>query len=182
MATATLISLDQYLHTGFERDVEYVDGVLQERPMVLSVHGLVQAQIAAWFMNHAKEWDLKAAVEVRTRVAPTRVRLPDMVVGPRRRWPETLVEPPLLVVEIVSPSDTFGHIDELVVDYRAMRIPNIWIVQPTHRLGWIATREPWVEARVLRAGSSPAFLDLDVLFAALDEDNGEPPTSGEAQG
>ena len=173
MATAALISLEEYLHTGFERDMEYVDGELRERPVVFSIHGLMQVQIAAWFMNHGMEWNLKVAVEVRTRVAPTRVRLPDVVVGPRRRWPQTLVEPPLLVVEIISPSDTFGHMDELVADYRAMGIPNIWIIHPTRRLGWVANREPWVEARMLQAEGSPAFLDVDALFANLDEDDRE---------
>ncbi len=122
MAAAALVSIDEYLHTGYERDLEYVDGELKERPVVFSVHGLLQALLVTWFTTHSKEWNIKAAVEVRTRVSPTRVRLPDVVVGPRRRWPETLVDPPLLVIEILSPSDTFGHIEEVVADYQKMGI------------------------------------------------------------
>ncbi len=169
MATATLISIEEYDHMSFERDVEYVDGELRERAVVVSVHGLLQAQLATWFMNRSKEWGIKAAVEVRTRVSPTRVRLPDVVVGPRRRWPETLTEPPLIAIEIISPSDTFGHLEEVVADYQAMGIPNIWVIHPAKQLGWVASREPWVESRVLRAAESPAYVDLDELFRLLDE-------------
>lgn len=173
MATATLISMDEYLHTGYERDVEYVDGELRERPVVFSVHGLLQTLLGAWFTAHAKEWNIKAAVEVRTQVSATRVRLPDVVVGPRRRWPETLVEPPLLVIEILSPSDTFGHLDEVIADYRAMGIANIWVIQPSKRLGWVCDTEPWVAARRLAVKDSPIHVDLDALFAALDESDAD---------
>ena len=55
MATAALVSRAEYERLSFERDVEYVDGELRERPRVMSVHGLVQAWLATWFTNHAKE-------------------------------------------------------------------------------------------------------------------------------
>ncbi len=171
MATAMLVLIDEYLHTGYERDVEYVDGELKERPVVFSVHGLLQGLLAQWFLNRAEEWDIKAAVEVRTRVSANRVRLPDVVVGARRRWPETLIEPPLLVIEILSPSDTFGHIEEVIADYQAMGIPGIWLIQPSKRSGWMCDTEPWVPATMLRVKNSPVYVDLEALFAALDESN-----------
>ncbi len=171
MATAALVSIDEYLHSGYERDVEYVDGELKERPVVFSVHGLLQGLLMQWLLNHAKEWDIKAAVEVRTRVSESRVRLPDVVVGPRRRWPETLVEPPLLVIEILSPSDTFGHIEEVIADYQKMGIPSIWVIQPSKRSGWICDAEPWVATTMLRVKNSPVYVDLDALFRTLDESN-----------
>ena len=56
MATATLISIDEYLQTSYDPDVEFVDGVLKERAVAMSVHGLVQGLLAAWFSNRGKEW------------------------------------------------------------------------------------------------------------------------------
>ncbi len=173
MATATLIPINAYLTTGYERDVEFVDGELKERPVVLSVHGLLQGLLMQWFLNHAENWGIKAAVEVRTRVSPTRVRLPDVVVGPRRHWPQVLVEPPLLVIEILSPSDTFGHIEEVIADYRKMGVPSIWVIHPSSRSGWICDTDPWLPARRMQVKGSPVHIDLDALFALLDRSDGE---------
>ncbi len=47
MATTTLLSLDEYLKTAYERDVEFVDGGLRERPVVLSAHGLLMSGACA---------------------------------------------------------------------------------------------------------------------------------------
>ena len=173
MATATLVSMQEYEQMPFERDVEYIDGELKERGMVMSVHGLMQGRLTHWFIDHEKEWGIKAAVEVRTRVASTRVRLPDVVVGPRKRWPQTLVDPPLIVIEILSPSDSFSDIEEVVADYQQMGIENIWVVNPQKRMGWICEPDKWVPTRMLRAKTGPMYVNLDVLFAELDEADGE---------
>ena len=101
------------------------------------------------------------------------VRLPDVVVGPRRKWPETLVEPPLIAIEVISPSDAYGEIEEKIAEYQAMGIPNIWLIHPTKRLGWTCNREPWVPTERFHVQDSPMYVDLPALFAELDEDNGE---------
>ncbi len=169
MATTALVSMQDYERMPFERDVEYIDGELKERGMVMSVHGLMQGRFMIWFGSHEKEWGIKAAVEVRTRVAADRVRLPDVVVGPRKRWPQTLVEPPLIVIEIVSPSDSFSDIQDVVADYQQMGIENIWVVNPQKRMGWVCEPDKWVSARLLRARTGPIYVDLDQIFAELDE-------------
>ena len=168
MATTTLLGLDEYLKTGYERDVEYVDGELQERPVVFSAHGLLQSKIGAWFDRHEEEWGVRAGVEVRTRVSPTRVRLPDVVVDYARHWPPVLVTPPLIAIEIVSPSDSYGHIQEVVQDYRAMGIRNIWVVDPGTRTAFECSSVPWVSTARLSVEGTPVFLDLADLFAWLD--------------
>lgn len=53
-------------------------------------------------------WQVRVVVEIRTRVAKTRVRLPDVVVDHARYWPQTLVKPLLLVVEILSTTDSMA--------------------------------------------------------------------------
>ncbi len=174
MATAALVSMAEYERMAFERDVEYVDGELRERPMVMSVHGLIQVWLGTWFSNHTREWRIKAAVEVRTRVAGTRVRLPDVVVGPRNRWPQTLVAPPLVVIEIVSPDDRFNDLEEVVGDYQAMGVENIWVIDPQKRVGWMCEPDAWRMERSLRAKNGPIYVDLEALWAALDEGDEEP--------
>ena len=173
MATAVLISMDEYERMRFERDVEYVDGALRERPMVMSVHGLIQTWLGAWFSSHKKEWGIKAGVEVRTQVLATRVRLPDVVVGPCKRWPQTLVEPPLIAIEVLSPSDSFSELEEVVDDYQRMGVENVWVINPQKRVGWVCEPGRWVVARTLRAKSGPMYVELAELWASLDEDDGD---------
>ena len=132
MATTILsgISIDEYNRTSYHPDVEYLDGQLKERPVVQTVHGLFQGLLANWFLSHKKEWGIKAGVEMRTQVAPDRVRLPDVVVLNRGAYPQTLVDPPLIVIEILSPDDSYVETKRLAIDYQTMGIQNIWLFDP----------------------------------------------------
>ena len=76
MATTVLktapaaMHIEDYLENfSYKPDVEFVDGELKERPMVGSIHGLLKAVVVHWFLNHGKEWNIKAGVGIRTRVA-----------------------------------------------------------------------------------------------------------------
>ena len=168
MTTASLLDLDEYLKTGYEPDLEYVDGELQERSVVFSVHGLLQSKIASWFERHEEEWGLRAGVEVRTRVSPTRVRLPDVVIDYARYWPPVLLTPPLIAIEIVSPSDSYGHIQDVVKDYCAMGIPNIWVIDPGALTAFICNAVPWVSIARFSVKGTPIYLDMADLFAWLN--------------
>jgi hypothetical protein len=124
MAT-TAVSIGEYLQDfSYKPDVEYIDGQLRERALAKSVHGLLQTLIGSWFQAHKLEWNVKAGVEIRTRVSPTRVRLPDVIVGPRKKWPQVLTDPPLIVIEILSPGDSYSDTRALALDYRTA--PSTW--------------------------------------------------------
>lgn len=55
MATAVTASIETYLNTSYFPDVEYLDGVLQEKPAVPIVHGRVQVLIGMWFEDRRRE-------------------------------------------------------------------------------------------------------------------------------
>jgi hypothetical protein len=42
MASATLVSVSEYLHTHYEPDADYLDGVIEERPMGELDHNRLQ--------------------------------------------------------------------------------------------------------------------------------------------
>ena len=107
MATTTSVSIDDYLRASFQPDVEYIDGEWKERAMVASTHGLIRSLLSAWFFSHEDEWKVRAGVEIRTQVSPTRVRLPEGVVDRAYKWPQVLTEPPLIVIEVLSPDDSY---------------------------------------------------------------------------
>ncbi len=121
----TFVPIEQYLRTNYRPDVEYIDGELKEKPLVMSVHGRLQVLLGSWFDQHEGEWQVLAAAEVRTRVAKTRVRLPELMVDHARSWPQTLVEPPLVGGEVFPPTDSDGDIRQRIADYLAMGIKTV---------------------------------------------------------
>src|SRR5215813_2173364 len=78
MSVETLISLEQYLSTAYDPDVEYVDGVLVERNVGDWVHSLVQRNIiVALSRKYPRAY---AVPELRSRTKATRYRIPDVCV------------------------------------------------------------------------------------------------------
>ncbi len=172
MATTTVpaMTIEEYLNGPVpERDVEFVDGELKEKPVVMSIHGRLQVIIGAWFERHLDEWGVLPAVEVRTQVAPGRVRLPDVVVGPATAWPETLIEPPLIVMEILSPSESFTELLEKLRDYDRMGIPNIWVIDPQTRRAWVSAGTVMTETVRFAVNGTPIYLDITEVFARYDK-------------
>src|SRR5260370_32679677 len=100
MAASTRLSLFEYLKTSYRPDREYVDGELLERNVGKWEHARLQALLAAWFQSQEKYWSVKVATEQRVQVAPSRVRIPGVMLVPRGPQPQAIVETPVLVVVI----------------------------------------------------------------------------------
>jgi Uma2 family endonuclease len=111
---------------------------------------------------------VKAAVEVRTRVSPTRVRLPDVVVDRAYKWPAVLTQTPLIVIEVLSPYDSYSETQRLARDYQNMGVPNIWLIDPETRTGRVCEGAIWKETRRFEVEGLAIFLELDWLFGRLD--------------
>lgn len=78
LPNSALVSVEEYLITSYDPDVEFVDGVLVERNVGDWLHSLVQSNIL--FALRRKYPHLKVVAELRSSVAPTRYRLPDVCV------------------------------------------------------------------------------------------------------
>ena len=168
MATSTVVSIDDYLKKSYRPDVEFIDGELKERPVVKRTHGRLQSLISIWFGNHEAEWSVEVAVEVRTRVSATRVRLPDVMIDHTGPKPETLVAPPLIVIEILSPGDSYVETQRLAQDYQQMGIQNIWLIDPDTRTGRVCKGADWIGVRRFEVGGTAIYMVLDELLARLD--------------
>jgi Uma2 family endonuclease len=133
MATALHIPLHEYLGSSFRPDREYVDGEVRERNVGKYEHARVQALLAAWFNQHEKDWGVQVVTEQRVQVSPTRVRIPDVALLPPGPQPDVITDPPALVIEILSPDDTYSDTQERAQDYRAMGVETVWIIDPKTR-------------------------------------------------
>jgi Uma2 family endonuclease len=167
MATLSQIPLHEYLSTNYRPDREYVDGEVRERNVGKWEHARVQWLLANWFGSHEKEWGIVGSTEQRIRVTEKRVRVPDLVILTAGAQPDVIVDPPLLVIEILSPDDSYSDTQERAQDYRAMGVETVWIIDPKTRTGRMCSGAEWVEAARLEVRRTPLYVDLPEIFAAL---------------
>ncbi len=167
MATALHIPLNEYLVSSYRPDREYVDGEIRERNVGKWEHARLQWLLALWFGSHEKEWGIVGSTGQRVRVSEHRVRVPELVVLTAGAQPEVLTDPPLLVIEILSPDDSYSDTQERAQDYRAMGVETVWIVDPKTRTGRMCSGTDWVEASRLVVKGTPLYVVLADIFSQL---------------
>jgi len=167
MAAAVHIPIHEYLGITYRSDCEYVDGEVRVRNVGKYEHARVQAMLARWFGNHEQEWGFQVVTEQRVQVSPTRVRVPDVALLSLGAQPDVIVDPPVLVIEILSPDDTYSDTQERAQNYRAMGVGTVWIIDPKTRTGRTCSGNDWVESSCLEVKGTPLFVDLAELFSQL---------------
>jgi Uma2 family endonuclease len=132
MGVETLISVEEYLHTSYDPDVEYVDGVLVERNVGDWLHSLVQSNLIIAFSR--KYPNVKAVPALRAKVKETRYRLPDVSVLLSAPQTKVLLEAPFVAIEILWEADSMSRVIEKLKEYAGNGTPHIWVFDPRVRL------------------------------------------------
>jgi Uma2 family endonuclease len=133
-AQIPFVPVEVYLSSSYEPDAEYVDGVIEERPMGEYDHSSWQHAIELWFAKHAREWNIRAAAELRVQVSGGNFRVPDVTILDRSLPVEQVItRPPIAVVEILSPEDTLTRMMAKLGDYAQMGIQTILVLDPNGR-------------------------------------------------
>jgi Uma2 family endonuclease len=141
MALATGISLEEYLHTEYEPDCDYVDGVLEDRNVGKKRHSRTQKRLLDLLTPLVARFGLEPLPEQRLHVAARRVRIPDVCLTPIADDSEVPQIPPALCVEILSPEDRLSRVAKVVADYLAFGVPMIWIIDPYDRAAFVVTQQ-----------------------------------------
>jgi Uma2 family endonuclease len=117
-ALPTLISVDEYLHTVYEPDCDYVDGVVLERNVGEKDHSKAQLAILSYLWERSKRRSLFVIQSQRIRISATRYRVPDIcvVAGPEPDE-QIFTSPPFLCIEILSPEDRMSRMQRKIDDY-----------------------------------------------------------------
>ena len=181
MATAALppiaepqtetLTLDEYLQSVYHPDVDFVDDHIEERNLGELGHGMLQLALGAWFYNRRLEWNIRVVAEYRTRVSPSRIRIPDIaVVLNDEKLEKVRVSPALLAIEILSPEDRLARVLPRLDEFLAMGVPNVWLFDPQERAAYTYTPAGLKLATEPRIAivDSPIYIDLPEVFAALD--------------
>jgi Uma2 family endonuclease len=131
MATSTIVPLEEYLHTSYEPDCEYLDGELVERNVGTIRHSRVQGLLCGYFVERRKAWGIRALLSVRTHVGERRYRIPDLgiVRGPLPEG-DVLTSPPWIWIEVLSPEDRMLRVVEKVREVIEFGCEWVWVIDP----------------------------------------------------
>jgi Uma2 family endonuclease len=132
LPSTPLVTVEDYLNSAYDPDVEFVDGVLVERNVGDWLHSLVQSNVL--FALRRKYPHLKVVAELRSSVTGTRYRLPDVCVllaAPKTKY---LMDAAFLVVEILSEGDVMSVVIEKLKEYAGKGVQNIWLIDPRLQL------------------------------------------------
>ena len=165
------VSVDEYLHSMYHPDMDYVDGHLEERNLGEVEHSRLQGALLLALSRNARTWGIEVLPECRLQVKPDRFRIPDILVLSRNVRPDRIVKTaPLLCIEVLSPDDTFKRILYRVDDYIEMGVKNIWVFDPEN-IGRVFTvvngERQWTEAHVLEVAGTSISIDLDEISTGL---------------
>ena len=172
MQAQTLLSQEEYLHSSFEYEPEYVDGELVERSMPTDFHARLIARLIGYLEMHRKNWRIEVLPDVRLQVTPNRVRLPDIAVMNAPYRPQGVVrEIPIFVIEILSPDDRLSTLRAKAREYLEMGIRHVWSIDPESGECYQHTLQSMrpIDDRILQATGTPITIPLPEILASLDD-------------
>ena len=168
--TNSLIPVSEYLGSVYRPDVDYVDGVLEERNVGEFDHSDIQRAILVAFIAQEGAAGLRAMQGLRVQVSETRFRVPDVCLIPRGSRPAVVRQAPLVCVEVLSPLDTLARTRKRAEDFLKMGVPAVWIFNPATRTAFVLDGSGMTEQRTgtLCVGGTPVCIDIQAIFSALD--------------
>jgi len=156
MPIAQLASAEEYLHSVYEPDAEYVAGRIILRPVPQKPHSKMQSYLdrTLYQVGHRLGYEVWVEQRLRTQADPDHYRVPDVCLTLGEPVENIFTTPPFLCVEILSPDDTAVEVRAKVEEYLAFGVSCVWVVDPNTRRGEIHTRSAIqrVADGVFRAG------------------------------
>lgn len=160
-----LLSIDEYLDRHFEPQTELIAGELRPKPLGTDHH----SEICVWLCALL----IRAVGRARTRVELS-IRIGDDVLIPdvcvlrtkeKALYRDILAEPPMLCVEVVSPSQRPGEMLAKCERYHEFGVPYCWVIEPVKRRAWEnhAGKAPEEQTALLSAGG--LAISLAELFS-----------------
>ncbi|MHB2019449.1 MAG: Uma2 family endonuclease [Candidatus Xenobia bacterium] len=137
MALRQTVSFEDYLSWPEEKPYrEFIHGEVREKSMPNNAHAAVQVALARWL----DEWADEAGGEVLTELRCLLLRnavLPDVAwfkSGSMKKDPKgRVISAPELAVEILSPDDRYGEVQDKISLYQEAGVQVVWVIDPEAR-------------------------------------------------
>jgi Uma2 family endonuclease len=173
--TLPLMSVEEYLNSSWQPDMEFVDGVLLERNVGTLPHGSLQGILLVYLDTLRREFRIRAFPETRLKVSGRRYRVPDVMVvsTPLDTRARTYEGVPLIIVEVLSPEDRLNDVVQKFKDYATLGVPHSILLDPVERVTYTFRDGYLVGGHItsldLPDGRSIPF-PTERLMAQLDEE------------
>ena len=132
---ATLIPVEEYLHTTYKPGCEYEDGVLTPKPISTWKHSLIQSRCGQLLLNSYPAFLPGSELTVQLREG--RYLVPDIAVQRKDRLQDPYPSEPIhLCIEILSPDDRLSELMAKAEEYHAWGVHMVWILDPEKRIAW----------------------------------------------
>jgi Uma2 family endonuclease len=166
VSTVTLVPLSEYLETSYRPDCDYLDGELLERNVGEWDHSRLQMLLSDFLFRREKQWGILVVTEQRVQVKARRFRVPDILVLTSPPSGPIIKEPPFLCIEILSPSDRMGEMQDRIDDYLDFGVRYVWLIDPRKRRAFTYSAEGVQEVKdgILQTANP----DIRVNLAELD--------------
>jgi len=162
MATTHLVNVEEYLHSSFEPDAEYVEGRIVRRSLPQKPRSKMQVYLVRtlYEIAHPAGFEVWVEQRLRTKLNPPHYRIPDGCITLGEPDEDVFTGRPFFCVEILSPDDPAIEIRTKVDEYLALGVPYVWIVDPISFTGEIHTASGIERVRdgCFRAGDIAAGL------------------------
>jgi Uma2 family endonuclease len=156
MAATHLVSVEEYLHSVYEPDAEYVEGRILHRSVPEKPHSKMQSYLdrTLYDVAHPLGYEVWVEQRLRTQPDPAHYRVPDICLTLGEPAEDIFTKPPFLCVEILSPDDAAIEVRTKVEEYLVFGVVYVWVIDPSARRGEIYTSRDIqrVEDGVFRAG------------------------------
>jgi Uma2 family endonuclease len=98
MSTSHLVSVEEYLHSTYEPDAEYVEGKIVHRAVPQKPHSKMQSYLdrTLYEVAHPLGYEVWVEQRVQTQVDPPRYRVPDICVTLGEPPEDIFIAPPFL--------------------------------------------------------------------------------------
>lgn len=171
-----LVPVEEYLNTSYpDGDREYLDGLVVERNVGAPGHSALQKILIVQLAAFEKPLQIAVRPECRTRIEEARYRVPDVLVmrRPFRQNNRVVLDPPVLIIEILSPDDRMRDTIRRFREYEKLGVPHIVQMDPEDRTTFVfingdLVRRDLSSFEVPDRGSLP--FDSRELLARLDEE------------
>jgi Uma2 family endonuclease len=130
------LPVDQYLDRSFDPECELLGGETRPKPFGTKKHSKMQKRLTRLLEGFFGEGRVDPEFSVRIG---DEVPIPDIVVvagEDPRLYRDVLDEPPLLCVEIVSPSQRPDELLAKCERYLEFGVPFCWVIDPVRRRAW----------------------------------------------
>ncbi len=162
--TPALISIEEYFQAHHEPECEYVDGELIPKSMGTNDHARLQFRIARLLYRHEEAGLCEVTTEQSLRVRQDAILIPDVcLLRPNHGEHGIITKPPLLCIEVLSPSDRFAYTVRKCEEYIRWGVPACWILDPDEKEAW------FYDAQGLHTVAPGGVLRVDNIQLALSE-------------